>query len=109
MKNKSITIYVLETSNYDGDYYIKKRIVEISKTDIVVKDNGRITITLVNSWQNSHNGDFEDEDIYGYETYELAKKEWIRRIKDKISNYEQQIKKIETMKEPKKCLNQYYF
>lgn len=99
MKNKSITLYELNTSDYGENYHIKKRIVEISKNDIVKNVKSQIKITLVNSWQNDHNGDFEDENIYGYKTYELAKKDYIKKIKNKIVEYKEKIKRIESMKE----------
>ncbi len=100
MKNKNITLYVLASEDYGKNYYIKKRIVEISNTDIIKKYKGNIKITLVDSWQNDHNGDFEDENIYGFETYELAKNGHIKIIQDKILDYKQLIKRIKDMKEP---------
>lgn len=99
MNTENITLYELETNDYGSTYNIKKRIVKVSKNDIVKKDKGYIKITLVDSWQNGHNGDFEDEDIYGFETYELAKNEYIKKLENKILDYKRLIIKIENMKE----------
>ena len=97
---KTITVYTLERHDYTQIGYIKKQIINITKDVIVKNENGKLNITLVDNYQNGHNGDWEDEHIYGYETYNLAKKGLIERAKEQIQELKNRIKKIKSTKEP---------
>lgn len=71
---------------FNFDYvmpYISKKTFKVKKTDTVVEENdGFVKVTLVDDYQNGHNGDWEDSWEKGYKTFEQAKKALIERSKE---------------------------
>ncbi len=82
MNITEITLYQLI---YEYTYpFIKKKTFKLDKRDKVeFKDGGFISITLVDSYQNGHNGDWEDDYESGYTTFEQAKTALIKYSKER--------------------------
>lgn len=77
--------------------YVKKKTFKLDKKDKVeFKDDGFIGITLVDEYQNGHNGDWEDEHEYGYTTFEQAKRSLLKHAKEEA---QKKIKYIKLLKE----------
>lgn len=95
---QEITLY-----QFNFDYtmpYISKKTIKVEKKDKVVEDaGGYISITLVDNYQNGHNGDWEDERECGYKTFEQAKKALIKLSKEDAK------KEIDHIKALTKCLD----
>lgn len=74
---QEITVY-----QFNFEYtlpYISKKTIKVEKKDKVVDaDDGFVRITLVDDYQNGHNGDWES----GYKTFEQAKKALIKKSKE---------------------------
>ena len=94
---KEVTIYQF---NFDYSYpRILKKTFKFDNTDKVVEDeSGFVQITLVDSYQNGHNGDWEDERECGYKTFAQAKKGLITRSK---ADFKKELDHIKSLKETK--------
>jgi hypothetical protein len=94
---KEITLFVLKSSNYDGNLIIKKQTFKIEKKDkLEIYSDGFVRITLVDAWQNGHNGDYENDYVGGHTTFENAKKYLLKKEKE---TYTKRIEYIKSMEE----------
>lgn len=93
MDIKEITLYQII---WDHTYpCIHKKTFKLDKKDKVeFKDGGFISITLVDSYQNGHNGDWEDDYESGYTTFEQAKTNMIKYTKEKAKKELEYIKSL---------------
>lgn len=78
------------------DDCIRKREYTLRGTDKKVVKDGRITITFYDSWQNDHNGDWEDETINGWKTFELARESLLKWAK---RQYDERVERIKSLVE----------
>jgi len=78
---QEITLY-----QFNFDYtmpYISKKTFKVEKKDKVEEGkDGYVKLTLVDDYQNGHNGDWEDSWESGYKTFEQAKKALIKLSKE---------------------------
>jgi hypothetical protein len=102
MEKTTITFYQLNHSHYNGEWYISKRSIKLGK-DVTIKKVGdeMVIVTVKDSWQNGHNGDWEDENYSGYLTFEGARR-WL--IEKENTRYIERIAKIKTLKEDLECI-----
>jgi hypothetical protein len=96
--NKQIEIYTLVGNSFD--FYppqrIVKKVITIDKDVIITNGlNGRVDITIKDAYQNGNNGDWEDDDIVGYKTFNDAKRVMLERVKEKYKKEVQRIKLLE--------------
>lgn len=77
---REVTLYQL---NFDyHSPYIRKKTFKLDEKDKIEEgESGYVHITLVDSYQNGHNGDWEDEDESGYKTFKQAKFALVKRSK----------------------------
>lgn len=96
--SKQIEIYILEGHYFDPCHpkTIIKKVIKKDK-DVLVKEgaNGRIDITIKDAYQNGHNGDWEDDHIVGYKTFNDAKKVMLEQLKEMYKDKLEEIKLLE--------------
>lgn len=94
VKNNVIEIYQINMESYSK--HITKRRFELGDRDKLEIKDGYVSITLVDNYQNGHNGNWEDEHESGYLTFELAKKDLLKTLK---CRYEADVARVKALKD----------
>ena len=94
VKNNIIEIYQINMDSYSK--HITKKVFVLGDRDKLEIKEGYVSITLVDNYQNGHNGNWEDEHESGYLTFELAKKDMLKTLK---CRYEADVACVKALKE----------
>ena len=98
MKEQEVTIYQINLEYPDYPRILKKIFKLDGKDGLIIEKDGYTQITLVDNYQNGHNGDWEDDHERGYQTFKQARLALLKQSKENFANL---IEKIKSLKEIK--------
>lgn len=98
MKEREVTIYQTNLEYHDYPRILKTTFKLDEKDKLIIEKDGYTQITLVDNYQNGHNGDWEDDHEYGHQTFKQAKQALLKQVKE---DFKIILDKINALKENK--------